>query len=360
MRQRELEDLDGLLTVEMTLLEYADSVYDHVIITDDAELTQTNIPDWYHIPWVNQFTANNIANVWLVNDPTANAAQINPVTGSVQSLQELTTLGPYAENPQVLFQVVVPSDTVYDTAVVIARGPDGSVYNAVNAGAGNTFTANGIVNVAVDVFNFGTSNVKYDVYFEQSATGLTSNVVTTANIAANVANVINTTKLQDLAVTTAKINDLNVDTVKIANNAVTVPATAISTSSTTLNGLNGSYPTFDNASWVSLLTVDYTIGNVSLTGLNTNIPVLINWAVEALGQNSGTNDRFWRIIRAVGASVTVLYTSSAQGEEFDQFSGGNYVDSINAGTNYTYRLEGAGGSGSAVYNRSITITAVRR
>lgn len=377
MRIRELEDRDGALSVEMTLLEYADTVYDHTIESDDSEITNvsTGIPDWFHIPYTagGAFGIPNIANIYLINNPkTGNAEIITPANGSVESLVPIssltqTTLG---ENPQIIFEISMPGEALYNRATVVTQGPAGNTYTSINSNPGDLFANANTVFVTVDTFSYDTANLDFSVYLENSQSGLSSNVITVPNVSIAVSNAIPSVKILDaaiteakisnLAVTTAKIQDLTVDTVKIANNAVTVPATAVSSSSVNLLGVSGSYPAFTTGSWANLLSVDYAISNVSLSSLNTNIPILISWSAEANGQNQNADSRYWRLIRILNGTTTVLYTTFSGGRNLDEYSSGNYLDYISANNNYTYKLQAAGDTGDTVYQRSIMITSVRR
>ena len=326
MRLRELEDADGALSVECTLLEYADSVYAHTIEADDLDLTNTptGINDLFSLPYVvnGGFGYTNIANIFVLNDPeSGNLERINPVTGTVEELVPMSIMypdywTPLGQYPQTIFELTLPGEGTYDTAILVTEGPAGNIRSTVNAPPGLFFPANGNILISQDTFSFDSGNVNFNVNLYNSQTGLTSNVITVGNVLIDMSNAIPSAKIKNLAVTTAKIDDLAVNTAKIddlavtnakianlavntlqiGNFAVTVPATITNTTPISMDAVVGTYPNFTD--WTALLTMTYELTATGLAVQDTDIPVLITWSVEADAQNNDANQRYFRLLRS--------------------------------------------------------------
>ena len=93
MKVSEVEGETGYISAKVTLLEYADSVYEHNDIQSDGALGLSGIPGWYTGIWGN-IDYGNIANIIsgniiIVDDPLANIANVIPdpldgvVTGNI-------------------------------------------------------------------------------------------------------------------------------------------------------------------------------------------------------------------------------------------------------------------------------------
>ena len=87
MRVTETEAQDGMLTVKLLLLEYADEVYTHIVVQDTGTLDLTGIPGWITGIWGNidySNIANVIGNITIVDDPLGNVANtLIPGTGVI-------------------------------------------------------------------------------------------------------------------------------------------------------------------------------------------------------------------------------------------------------------------------------------
>lgn len=369
MRLRELEDADGALSVECTLLEYADSVYDHTIEADDLDLTNTptGINDLFSLPYVvnGGFGYTNIANIFVLNDPeSGNMERINPVTGTVEELVPMDIMypdywTPLGQYPQTIFELTLPGEGTYDTAILVTEGPAGNIRSTVTAPPGLFFPANSNILISQDTFSFDSGDVNFNVNLYNSQNGLTSNVITVGNVLIDMSNAIpsakiknlavttakiddlavNTAKIDDLAVTNAKIANLAVNTIQIQNSAVTVPATITNTTPITMDAVVGTYPNFTD--WSSLLTMTYEITPTGLANIDNSIPVMITWSVEAEAQTSGPGQRYFRLIRAGQEDTTPTDTY------FDYVQFLMPADGINGSTSFTDESN---------FNRSITAT----
>lgn len=80
MRTTENENEEGMITVDLVLLEYDDDVYDDLLTQEDLPPPVTGITNW----WVtNSNAVLTIGNITIVNDPTsANAQQYYPANGT--------------------------------------------------------------------------------------------------------------------------------------------------------------------------------------------------------------------------------------------------------------------------------------
>jgi hypothetical protein len=83
MRVTEKEDGEGVITVDLTLLEYSSDVYDDLIGVEDLPKPVTGISNW----WLTNGNASiTLGNVVIVNDPSAANANVHdPATGNVVS-----------------------------------------------------------------------------------------------------------------------------------------------------------------------------------------------------------------------------------------------------------------------------------
>jgi hypothetical protein len=159
-------------------------------------------------------------------------------------------------------------------------------------------------------------------------------------------NTINPTNQLTSANIGTYIAQLAVGTLHIGANAVTVPNSATSSTQQTLN----------TTSWTDLLTVSFTVPSVGLSSIDSNVPIILSWAVEADIQNSGAAVRQWQVLKD-GASI---YVSNANLLDTEQFCSGVIKDSVNAGSAATFKLQGKGAAGVPVYQKSMWVMAARR
>ena len=144
------------------------------------------------------------------------------------------------------------------------------------------------------------------------------------------------------------IQNLAVGTLHIAGGAVTVPSSAVVSTTQSLLG---------TATWKDLCTVTVTIPTTGLAGVDTAIPILITWAVECAAQVSGAQVRQWRIIKD---ATTVIYTSSASILDVQNFISGVVKGTQDAGAAVTWTLQGKGVASLPIYQTSMWATAARR
>jgi len=118
MRVTEKEAQDGMLSVSMVLLEYADSVYTHEVVKMNAPLNLLGIPGWYTGIWGNvdySNIANVVGNVTVVDDPMSNVANVitDPNVGNVIGTIPIGNVtygtGGSINNPNVNFPITIPS-----------------------------------------------------------------------------------------------------------------------------------------------------------------------------------------------------------------------------------------------------------
>ncbi len=156
---------------------------------------------------------------------------------------------------------------------------------------------------------------------------------------------IQTAKIADAAVTTAKINDLQVTTLKIANNAVTVPGGAYTSSGTTLSG---SYKNMAAAS------ID-----------SEGQPVIIVCSCRLVFTGNTNTERqcTGRVLRG-GAAITGGITISVGG--LNRNPAGEVVLAFttidNTGTTGTqaYTFQVVGGGDVEAYNRGIAVIGSKK
>jgi len=110
MRVTEKESTQGMLTVNIVGLEYADTVYDHANVTSGSAVSVSGFTPW----WINYGNANiDIGNVIIIDDITSNIANIvNYGNGSVVGNVGLPNIAniDYSgiTGPSIKFPITVP------------------------------------------------------------------------------------------------------------------------------------------------------------------------------------------------------------------------------------------------------------
>jgi hypothetical protein len=160
---------------------------------------------------------------------------------------------------------------------------------------------------------------------------------------------IDSAQIAEAAIETAHIGELAVDTLNIAGNAVLVPAFD------DWESLSG---TTSSTVYLDLATVSITVPETGDSGIDTNIPVLVNWGVEAGAENEGAGSRQFKVVRSGGSGALTVHETFSGGQNIDQYSGGAYQSTVNAGTPYTFTLQGKGAS--AMYYAYLSIMGMRR
>ena len=235
MRVTEKEDAEGVITVDVTLLEYSSDVYDDLIGVEDLPKPVTGISNWWV---VNGNASLTIGDIIIVNDPTAETANIyNPSTGSVIATTPLANVR--ASFPSVFSNtttfinvpITVPVGVNYDTArIIIDNVSNANIVNSVilTQGTGNAniayFEPNTTINFGINTFEFDKDtqfNMKIDMF--DTITGVSSLKYTTADFNVTPANVITSGYMAPRA---AGINFIeNIKQINIANADVTASPT---------------------------------------------------------------------------------------------------------------------------------------
>lgn len=208
MRTTEVEDADGMLSVDLLLLEYDDTIYTETVESSSVIPDYSGIPNW----WTYNANANiSLGNITIASNVVygSNANIYDPVTGTVVSNIDIDAAIINANinfgntSPWVNIPIYVPSNTTFDTAVIEVVNDntsniditDGSTTTIVSPPGGFPyFTPGDTFNFVRDLRNFtninGGDDFRFQVHLEDSMTGTRSNVVTTAAIAVNVENII--------------------------------------------------------------------------------------------------------------------------------------------------------------------------
>lgn len=144
------------------------------------------------------------------------------------------------------------------------------------------------------------------------------------------------------------IQNLAVGTLQIGSGTVTVPTIAVNTSSVATNA----------STYVTLVTLNVTIASTGDTTTDSNIPFVLKWAFESVGQVSGPVARSVQIRRTAPSALTV-YTSSTQTRDVQDFVSGVAQTTLTAGSQHTFVLEVRGGA-NAINRSSLWTMAARR
>jgi hypothetical protein len=236
MRVTEKEDAEGVITVDLTLLEYSSDVYDDLIGIEDLPKPVTGISNW----WVTNGNASlSIGDIIIVNDPTGTTANIHdPATGTVIANTPIANVraayGSMFSNTSTFINVpiTVPANVNYNTArVVIENTANANVNNIVlTQGTGNAnlnyFEPNTIVNFGINTFEFDeNTGFRMVVDMFDTITGVASLKYSTGTFQVTPSNVINSVAVAPGA---AGINFIeNIPPINIANADVTSSPTTI-------------------------------------------------------------------------------------------------------------------------------------
>lgn len=203
MRVTEKEDAEGVITVDLTLLEYSSDVYDDLIGIEDLPKPVTGISNWWV---VNGNASLSIGDIVIVNDPTATTANIHdPTTGTVIATTPIANVraayGSMFSNTSTFINVpiTVPLGVNYNTARVVVQrtGAANTVNNIVlTQGTGNAnltyFQPNTLVNFGINTFEFDEDtqfSMAIDMF--DTITGVSSLRTTTGQFQVAPANIIN-------------------------------------------------------------------------------------------------------------------------------------------------------------------------
>lgn len=185
MRVTEKEDAEGVLSVDLTLLEYSSSVYDDLIGVEDLPKPVTGISNW----WLTNGNASiTLGNVIIVNDPlAANANVHSPTTGNVVSTLPMANVrADYAtmfSNTSTFINVPinVPPNVNFNTARVVVVNQTANVnatplYYTQGPNDGNSyFQPNTIFNFGINTFEFDRDTAfKLEVDMFDSVSGVSS------------------------------------------------------------------------------------------------------------------------------------------------------------------------------------------
>ena len=296
MRTTEVEDNDGMLSVDLLLLEYDDSIYTETVESSSVIPDYSGIPNW----WVFNTNANiSIGNITVADNVIygSNANIFNPNTGNVIGNINIDTaitnsnvnLG--NSNPFVIIPITIPSNVTFDTAVV----------NVINNSTSNSNTSNSIITTTVkppggrgtftpgSTFTFvkdlkfatninGGDDYYFDVYLEDSVSGTKSNVVTTSTIPINVENIVDNKQMA-----TFGAGGQFIEGNQSANVANTTTYSNVATATYNLEGVEQGVYNLDSSAYSNGLygLMDYDVGfrtNVRVTWANATSTVNVNYA----------------------------------------------------------------------------------
>ena len=127
MRTVEKEQVNGMLSVTLVLLEYADSAYTHEVVASEAAPGLSLIPGWWTGIWGNidyGNIANIIGNVTIVDDPQGNVANIvfPPTGGTVGNVDIGNVIygpGGPINFPNINFPITIPN--IPDISEILAN-----------------------------------------------------------------------------------------------------------------------------------------------------------------------------------------------------------------------------------------------
>lgn len=190
MRTTEVEDSEGMLSVDVLLLEYDASVYTHVNLQQSTPKNASGIDSW----WVVNGNASPVfGNVVVVDNPASgNANVISGGNGSVignfpvDSID--STVGGINESlPYIQFSVAIPDGTAYNQMTLSARNMDtGAVTQSLRTYYPETetyFIGGTTEKVYLDAMNITSgANLQFEVQLTDTVTGVSSRTANTANI----------------------------------------------------------------------------------------------------------------------------------------------------------------------------------
>lgn len=233
MRITEQESAEGMITVKLLLLEYADSVYDHTVEPEDDGLPLSGIPSIYTINANANLTLGNVA---VVDDlsPSATGTLHDFATGSVVGTDTQTNIRSeynvnYGATPFISLPVTFGSDSTFDAAVVSIKSPTANVDTEVTTQilppfGQTTYNPADVYHFTVPLTEFndqsGAIDVQMSIQFRDTISRVASVINTSGNISIDVQNTIDDRLLGNGSVTTDALRDYNILAQKIANAAV--------------------------------------------------------------------------------------------------------------------------------------------
>jgi hypothetical protein len=162
MRTVEKEQVNGMLSVTLVLLEYADSAYTHEVVASEAAPGLSLIPGWWTGIWGNidyGNIANIIGNITIVDDPLGNVANIvPPIGGGVVGNVDIGNViyGPGAGGPgipSINFPITIPNIPDIDKILANLNLPGTNNYEpemqTIFPTTGSTFVPGEVVNVSI-------------------------------------------------------------------------------------------------------------------------------------------------------------------------------------------------------------------
>lgn len=285
MRTVEKEDEEGVLSVDLTLLEYSLSVYDDIIGVEDLPKANSGIANW----WVRNSSATvALGNIVVVSDPLSNANIHNPSNGAVISTitpaNIITTYGGsvYSSDVFVTIPIDVPANTNFTTARVLVNNQDVAnsvpiTFTQVHGSGNSAFTGGETFNFNINTFNFDNdTNVSFTVDMFDNQRNTASLKTTTGNILIpGTANVITSTYLVAGSVAdlvSGIFPQVNWDVSEIGDEYLLLGADWFSIPSASLGKYTFNMQAYPTGSWpantlltgrcVAVTTVLYPVANV--------------------------------------------------------------------------------------------------
>ena len=343
MRVTEKEDAEGVITVDITLLEYSSSVYDDLIGVEDLPKPVTGISNWWV---VNGNASLTIGNIIVVNDPTGLTANIhNPATGTVIGTTAIENVrAAYSSmfsNTSTFINVpiTVPANVNYNTArVVIENTGNANVNNIVlTQGTGNAnlnyFEPNTLVNFGINTFEFDEDTpFRMVVDMFDTITGVASLKYSTGTFQIAPANVINSVAVAPGAAGINFIEDI--PPINIANADVTASPTTINDPTTfdTQSLYYYTYPTATVTGNVQNFLNDPANNTIGDTFGDTKRFYLGNYVLDSSCTFTG---QFSNIVSLqYGITTAVDYPGNIVADEglvanVDYVTNGSYIRSLN-------------------------------
>lgn len=294
MRSVEVEDPDGMLSVDLTMLEYDANVYTHTVENSDTPVTNTGIPNWWFF--------NNNANITIGNITVAdnvvygsNANIFDPLTGNVIANIDIDS-AIFNGNinfgntvPWINIPITIPANTTFDTVIVEVVDTNTSNSNTQNSvttdivippGDTRYFDPGSTFLYTRDLRNFtnlnGGSDFSLQIHLEDSVSKTKSNVVNTGTLPINVQNIIDTKQMATFGAG-GQFTETT-DETSVANTTVFAN---VATNTYNLNGIDVGVYSLDSSAGVGGLgTSDYSVGfrtNVRVTFANTTSSVNVTF-----------------------------------------------------------------------------------
>ncbi len=220
MRTTEVEDADGMLSVNLILLEYDDYIYADIEYSSDAPVDTSGISNWV---FVNSNTEPVIGNITVSDNPlggegnaniffSANATFIGNV--DIDTFISTNNVSYANATPFFSFDIDVPSNVTLNKAIINiinTATADSNVQNTVTEvvwpPAGTSyFDANNAIRVTRPLNNYvaggsapTTQYLQFDVRMENTKEAVTTRTTSTAAIPVAVQNTVPPTQLAPLA-----------------------------------------------------------------------------------------------------------------------------------------------------------------